>query len=46
MPYKPKLKSQSIKSRPKPKYKVINCTEYNKSVKKRGELSFYFQKVI
>jgi len=27
-----------------PKYKVINWTEYNKSLKKRGELSFYFPK--
>jgi len=44
MPYKPKLKSPSTKSRSKPKYKVINWTEYNKSLKKRGELSFYFPK--
>jgi len=44
MPYKPKLNSRSSLSRPKPKYKVINWTEYNKSLKKRGELSFYFPK--
>ena len=44
MPYKPKLKSPSSLSRSKPKYKVINWTEYNKSLKKRGELSFYFPK--
>jgi hypothetical protein len=44
MPYKQKLKSPSTKSRSKPKYKVINWTEYNKSLKKRGELSFYFPK--
>jgi hypothetical protein len=44
MPYKPKLKSQSSKPRSKPKYKVINWTAYNKSLKKRGELSFYFPK--
>jgi len=44
MPYKPKLKSPSTKSRSKPKYKVINRSAYNKSFKKRGELSFYFPK--
>jgi hypothetical protein len=44
MPYKQKLKSPSTKSRAKPKYKVINWREYNKSLKKRGELSFYFPK--
>jgi len=44
MPYKPKLKSPSTKPRSEPKYKVINWTEYNKSLKKRGELSFYFPK--
>jgi len=44
MPYKPKLKSEASKSRSKQKYKVVNWTEYNKSLKKRGELSFYFPK--
>ena len=44
MPYKPKLKSEASKSRSKSKYKVVNWTEYNKSLKKRGELSFYFPK--
>ncbi|PIZ32819.1 MAG: transposase [Alphaproteobacteria bacterium CG_4_10_14_0_8_um_filter_37_21] len=44
MPYKPKLKSSSTKSRSKPKYKVINWAEYNKKIQKRCELSFYFLK--
>ena len=44
MPYKPKLNSPSSKSRPKPKYKVVNWTEYNKNLKTRGELSFYLPK--
>jgi len=44
MPYKPKLKSPSAKPRAREKYKIINWTEYNKSLKKRGELSFYFPK--
>ena len=44
MPYKPKLKSSSTKSHSKPKYKIINWAEYNKSLQKRGELSFYFLK--
>ena len=44
MHYKPKLKLEASKSRSKQKYKVVNWTEYNKSLKKRGELSFYFPK--
>ena len=44
MPYKPKLKSPSTKSRSKPKHKVINWPEYNKNLQKRGELIFYFLK--
>lgn len=42
MPYKQKLKTPSSNPRKKPKYKVINWSEYNKSLKKRGELSLYF----
>src|SRR4051794_37797709 len=42
MPYKEKLKNPSLKPRKKPQYKVVNWTEYNKSLKKRGELSLYF----
>lgn len=42
MPFKAKLKNPSRHPRKKTKYKVINWTEYNKSLKKRGELSLYF----
>lgn len=42
MPYKEKLKNPSLNPRKKPQYKVVNWTEYNKSLKKRGELSLYF----
>lgn len=42
MPYKAKLKHPSLTPRKKAKYKVVNWTEYNKSLKKRGELSLYF----
>ena len=42
MPYKEKLKNPSVNSNKKPQYKVINWTEYNKSLKKRGDLSLYF----
>ena len=42
MPYKQKQKDPSPKARKKDIYKVINWSEYNKSLKKRGELSFYF----
>jgi hypothetical protein len=41
MPYKEKLKNPSPNPRKKPQYKVVNWTEYNKSLKKRGELSLY-----
>ena len=45
MPYKQKLKSPpAAKPRNKPVYKVTNWTQYNKSLKKRGELSLYFPK--
>ena len=42
MPYKEKLRNPSLNSKKKPQYKVINWTEYNKSLKRRGELSLYF----
>jgi hypothetical protein len=42
MPYKAKLKSLSPNPRKKARYRVVNWTEYNKSLKKRGELSLYF----
>lgn len=42
MPYKEKIKNPSLKPRKKPQYKVTNWTDYNKSLKKRGELSLYF----
>jgi hypothetical protein len=42
MPYKQKLKDARPKSRKKAVYKVTNWTEYNKSLKRRGELSLYF----
>ena len=45
MPYKQKLKSPAAaKPRNKPGYKVKNWSEYNKSLKRRGELSLYFPK--
>jgi hypothetical protein len=42
MPFKAKQKNPSCNPRKKPTYKVINWTEYNRSLKKRGELSLYF----
>ena len=42
MPYKENLKNPSSHSRTKPKYKVTNWTEYNKSLGKRGAISLYF----
>ena len=42
MPYKEKFKNPSPNPRKKPRYKVSNWTEYNKSLKKRGEVSLYF----
>lgn len=48
MPYKEaiKLKAASNSTKPikKSKYKVINCSAYNKSLKNRGKLSLYFPK--
>lgn len=42
MPYKEKLKNPSESPRKKAQYKVVNWSEYNESLKKRGELSLYF----
>lgn len=42
MPFKAKLNNPSVKPRKKSKYKVVNWTEYNQSLKKRGKLSLYF----
>jgi hypothetical protein len=42
MPFKEKLKNFSANPRKKAQYKVINWTEYNKSLRKRRELSLYF----
>jgi hypothetical protein len=42
MPYKQKLKDTRPNLRKKATHKVTNWPDYNKSLKKRGELSFYF----
>jgi hypothetical protein len=42
MPYKQALKTRSATPKKKLIYKVSNWSEYNKSLKKRGELSLYF----
>lgn len=42
MPFKQKLKDPSPNPRKKPRYKVTNWSAYNKSLKKRGQLSLYF----
>ena len=42
MPYKERLKKSDQRKRKKPYYKVANWPDYNKSLKKRGQLSFYF----
>ena len=48
MPYKEaikhKVESNSTTLIKKSKYKVRNCTDYNKSLKNRGKLSLYFPK--
>ncbi len=44
MPYKERLKKSNERIRKKPNYKVSNWTDYNKSLKKRGQLSLYFPK--
>jgi len=44
MPYKQKLKDASSNPRKRATYKITNWSEYNKSLKRRGELSLYFPK--
>ena len=44
MPNKEKLKNPSANPRKKPKYKVTNWTDYNKSLRNRGAISLYFPK--
>lgn len=41
MPYKERLKKNPEKKPNKNKYKVINISEYNESLKKRGKISLY-----
>ena len=42
MPYKAKQHLKSKHPRKKQRYKVMNWSSYNKSLKKRGALSLYF----
>jgi len=42
MPYKARLKSGEERKRAKPRYRVTNHHEYNKSLKSRGKISLYF----
>ena len=42
MPYKERLKTGIPRKRKKPEYKVINWSEYNQSLRKRGMISLYF----
>ena len=42
MPYKEKLKHPSVNPRKKQTYKITNWSEYNKSLKNRGNISLYF----
>ena len=44
MPYKEREKQSAQHKRKKPCYKVVNWSDYNKSLKKRGQLSLYFPK--
>lgn len=44
MPYKERLKTGQERKRPKTQYKVINWSEYNQSLRKRGMISLYFPK--
>jgi hypothetical protein len=44
MPYKERLKKGEQRIRKKACYKVLNWSDYNKSLKKRGQLSLYFPK--
>jgi hypothetical protein len=42
IPYKARLKSGEPRKRWKPGYRVTNAHEYNRSLKKRGQLSLYY----
>ncbi|MFM0342256.1 hypothetical protein [Paraburkholderia fungorum] len=42
MPYKARLGSGEPRKREKPQYRVANACEYNRSLKRRGQLSLYF----
>lgn len=42
MPFKARLKSGEERKRRKPSYRVVNASEYNKSLKNRGRISLYF----
>ena len=42
MPYKARLKEGTERKRKKPGYRVTNCSAYNQSLKKRGQISLYF----
>lgn len=42
MPFKEKQKNPSSRPRKKAQYKVINWSQYNRSLQKRGESSLYF----
>lgn len=42
MPYKARVKLGLERKREKPKYKVINWSQYNQSLRKRGMISLYF----
>lgn len=44
MPHKERVKLGVARKREKPKYKVINWTQYNQSLRKRGMISLYFPK--
>jgi len=44
MPYKEKSNYEPTARRKKANYKVLNWSDYNKSLKKRGVISLYFPK--
>ena len=44
MPYKARLKTGNPRKRKKAQYKIVNWSEYNQALKKRGDLSLYFPK--
>lgn len=42
MPYKERAKTGLPRKIDKPKYKITNWSQYNKSLRKRGMISLYF----